>query len=260
MIARARPGGHVLMTHAHHAALTTRLLGCWGAGAFAPPPPALLRAATLHEEALREDDTRPRLDPGTRLPRDYRAIPWDEHLALWRGAAARLARDPAAALLVSRHGTWIFRRYEAPPATPGARDALAAYLTEERALQRALAGRARAAGEAWATPGELRAASALLAAADRISAHLCFGEAPSHDWPAPDCDLGTPLRLERTGPETWALDPWPLRRGQLRLRGEGRLLEGLAPSQGWLDARWKGLPLVRWTMALRPARGPDGGP
>lgn len=95
---------------------------------------------------------------------------------------------------------------------------------------------------------------ALLAAADCISAHLCFGEAPPHDWPSADCDIGMPLRLERAGAERWTLDPWPLRVARLTLGGRGRLLSRPAPSQAWLDERWGRLPLARWTMTLEPAR------
>ena len=138
MLHRAHPEGIVVIGQAAHARLVGVVARAWGRPPFVPPPhmDETLLAAEQHELGMTPWEIAPTLNAATGLPHAYLELSRMEHLALWRDAGPMMrTQSRYAALLVSRHGAWIFSQYERPPDDPAERAAVAAYLRRERTFQ-----------------------------------------------------------------------------------------------------------------------------
>ena len=257
VIVRTHADGSIAVGQALHAHLAARIARAWGSEPHYVPAPVdeLYLALESHEAGMAHSDSDPCLDPLTGLPYDYQALPQPVHVTLWHRVARSLVpQSRYAALLVSRHATWIFAQYEPKPAADYRKE-MAAFLLEERALQLSLQ---RSLGqdpqyEHAVRPEALARTSTLFQTWDRISAHLCRGTRPPTPWTAAPTRSGlSNLALQRTGPECWTLSPWPLRVPELRLRGEGRLLPERFVDQRAFSGAWDDLPWRAWEMTLSP--------
>lgn len=255
-----------MVGQAAHARLVGVVARAWGRPPFVPPPcmDETLLAAEQHEIGMLPWEVAPTLNPVTGLPHAYLELSRMEHLALWHDAGPlMLTQSRYAALLVSRHGAWIFSRYERQPDDPTERAAVAAYLRRERAFQtriRASLGGDPEYGEAVRLPTFLRS-HALFTIWDRIAVHACYGM-PVPEWGVPavyrwervPTEGGmTDLTIAHVAPDRWTLDPWPFAPEELRLRGEGRLLRGRFADRAAMLAALAAAPWVRWGGVLTPA-------
>ncbi len=162
--------------------------------------------------------------------------------------------------MVSRHGTWIFHRYETDPVDPADRAATADFLREARQFQRAVRTSLAAdpAYVAAVTPEALARTRETFVAWDRIGVHACYGVPgavpPTYVWDAlPTTDGGVAsLTLAYVAPDRWTLHPWPLTVPELRLWGEGRLLRGPFPDREAMLAALAAAPWVRWESLITP--------
>lgn len=265
MLHRAHPEGTVVIGQAAHARLVGVVARAWGGPPFVAPPcmGETLLAAEQHELGMLPWEIAPTLNPATGLPHAYLELSRMDHLAMWRDAGPlMLTQSRYAALLVSRHGVWIFSRYERQPEDPAERAAVAAYLRRERAFQ----SRIRAS---LADDPEYRSAVRLPAFLqshliftiwDRIAVHACYGvPVPAWGVPAvycwacvPTADGPTNLAITAVAPDRWAVEPWPFRTDALRLRGEGRLLRGRFTDQEAMRAALAAAPWVRWESVITP--------
>ncbi len=117
MLHRAHPEGIVVVGQAAHARLVGVVARAWGRPPFALPPcmDETLLAAEQHEMGMMPWEIAPTLNPTTGWPHAYLELSRTEHLALWRDAGPLMrTQSRYAALLVSRHGVWIFSQYERP--------------------------------------------------------------------------------------------------------------------------------------------------
>lgn len=215
--------------------------------------------------AWRKWEIAPTLNPATGLPHAYVELSRMEHLALWRDAGPMMrTQSRYAALLVSRHGVWIFSQYERPPDDPAERAAVAAYLRRERAFQTHL--RASLAAEPEyreaVQPSILRQSHALFTIWDRIAVHACYGmPVPAWGVPAvyrrervPTVSGPIDLTIAYAAPDRWTLDPWPFIADEVRVRGEGRLLRERYTDQATMREALDAAPWVRWESIITPAR------
>ena len=267
MLHRAHPEGVIIIGQPAHARLVGVVGRAWGWPPFwmLPHPDETFLAAEQHEVGMLPWEIAPTLNPATGLPHAYLELSRMEHLALWRDAGPlMLTQSRYAALLVSRHGVWIFSQYDHPPDDPAERAAVAAYLRRERAFQSRI--RASLAAEpAYRDAVDLpilRQSHAVFTIWDRIAVHACYGlSVPAWGVPAvyhwdrvPTTGGTTALTLSFVAPDLWTLDPWPLTVDELRLVGEGRLLrdryrDETAMRNGLADAPW-----VRWESVIMPVR------
>jgi len=224
-----------------------------------------LLAAEQHELGMLPWEIAPTLNPATGLPHAYLELSRMDHLAMWRDAGPlMLTQSRYAALLVSRHGVWIFSQYERQPDDPTERAAVAAYLRRERAFQSRI--RASLADdpeyrEAVRLPTFLQS-HYVFTIWDRIAVHACYG-VPVPAWGVPavyrwadvPTDNGpTDLTIAAVAPDRWTVDPWPFLGGELRLRGEGRVLRDRFTDQSAMLAAYTHAPWVRWESILTPTR------
>jgi hypothetical protein len=180
----------------------------------------VILAATQHDAGMADWDAAPELNPETGLPQSFMEMPLDTHLRLWSHAPYRvLPQSRYAAVLVSMHGTALYemRKHRTPP--------IDRYLDEQRALQQRLG--------ADFDPDELRRDQELLWTWDSLSLGLC---------------------LEWEGAE--AIEPWPFAADEVRVRCDGRRLEGRFEST---EEMRQALAAAPWqTLSFGLTRRPSG--
>jgi hypothetical protein len=220
MLFRDQPSGALAISQPTHAWISGQILRAWDEHLSE----TLQLAAEQHDIGWIDWETEPSFNPETGRPHLFREIGASTHAPMWtRGVERALGGwGTHVALLISRHGGVIYRRYmdrhrvsEADAAA--AQDYLDAQAPIETAWSQALGLEA----------AELETETALLAFSDTLSLAVC-GE------------LKTPLELEAPGRKGDALtiriaerpqrsfdfvvSPWPFRSNELVVEGEARPL------------------------------------
>jgi hypothetical protein len=238
MLFRTQNSGVIAISQLTHAWISGQLALAWDEPLAAP----LLLAAEQHDIGWIDWETAPSFDPESGRPHLFRDVGASSHAPMWaRGVDRALsAWGTHVALLISRHGGVIYRRYANRHRLGEADGAAAQNYLETQAPKE----------EAWARAlgldqPRLERESGLVAFVDTLSLALC-GELPAPlDLEAPRRDGGIQsLRLTaRPGsPFDFVLAPWPFRENTLIVEGQGRLLpvEGRFPDEAnmkaWLDS------------------------
>ena len=185
-------------------------------------PETLLLAGEQHDMAWLDWERAPSFDANARRPPSFREVGAAEHAPMWTEGVERAlaAYGPQVALLISRHGGRIYRRYGLPNAGP----------EDAAAIQRYLAGQAPREAE-WSAgidPAELERQSELIAFVDALSLAVCGALSTPAELEFSD---GALLRLTAPTAYDLRLAPWPFRGGGFEIEGQGRLL----PQEGFAD-------------------------
>jgi hypothetical protein len=220
MLFRTEPSGVLAISQPSHAWISGQILRAWDEALSEP----LLLAAEQHDIGWLDWETAPTFNPETGRPHLFREIGAAVHSPMWGQGVERAlgAWGAHVALLVSRHGGVIYRRYTDRHRISEA-DAAAAqkYLETQAPLE-----------GAWAKTLSLDAAAlqkqtTLVALSDTLSLVLCGELKTPIQVEAPNANGGTgTLRLsERPGhPFDFVLSPWPFRKDVLDVEGEARPL------------------------------------
>ncbi|WP_426956855.1 DUF3891 family protein [Muricoccus radiodurans] len=219
MLFRDTADGALFIPQPSHALLSGQIMAAWGALGFARPDPApeVILAASQHDVGWMGWESEPTLNPATGRPHAFTEVAGAVHAPMWaRGVElARAAWGLWPALLVSRHGSLIYRRYADPARmTPRDAEAVARYQAEQSVLQ------SRWADALGASPEQLERNTALVAATDALSLAACFGRAGWAGDAPRDSGSMAPLTLAGSAQEGWTLDPWPFIAPTLTLRCE----------------------------------------
>jgi hypothetical protein len=216
MLFREQLPGALAISQPAHAWISGQLLRAWDER-FGEP---LLIAAEQHDIGWIDWEITPTFDPQTGRPHLFRAVSASLHAPMWaRGVERALAAwGTHVALLVSRHGGLIYRRYFDPNRLSEA-DAAAVrgYLDTQGPIETCWIRHLRIEHEV------LEKESALIAVVDALSLAICG-------------DLKTPLELsapKRNGemetlrltarpdqPFDFFLSPWPFRTDTLAVEAE----------------------------------------
>ena len=220
MLFRDQPSGVLAISQLTHAWIAGQILRAWDEPLGEP----LLLACEQHDIAWIDWETAPTFDPRSGRPHLFRDVGAALHAPMWAHGVERAlgAWGAHVALLVSRHGGVIYRRYidRHRVSEP---DAAAAqhYLDSQPPIE---ATWSRALG---LEPTLLDRETGLLALADTVSLALC-GElkAPlALQAPGRNGDPVTMQLVEHPGrPFHFALSPWPFRETSLAVEGEARPL------------------------------------
>jgi hypothetical protein len=182
----------------------------------APMSETLWLAGEQHDIAWLDWETAPSFDPATGRPPSFREVGAVTHAPMWTAGVERAlaAWGPQVALLISRHGGRIYRRFGLPHAGPEDAEAIGAYL----------AGQAPREAE-WAAAcgldeAELERQSGLIAFVDALSLAVCGDLRTPAELQAP----GAAVRLVEAGPWDFRLSPWPFEGGAFVVEGQGRPL------------------------------------
>lgn len=220
MLFRTQASGSLAISQLTHAWISGQILRAWNQTLSEP----LLLAAEQHDIGWIDWETAPSFNPQTGLPHLFRDVGAAVHAPMWiKGVERALnAWGSHVALLISRHGGVIYRRYTDRHRTAEV-DAVAA----DRFLQ------TQAPVEAvWMQTLGLDAAQAkresmLVALVDTLSLALCGELKAPLELEAPDRnDNIEVLRLtERPGhPFDFSLSPWPFRADVVTVEGQARPL------------------------------------
>ena len=220
MLFRTEPSGVLAISQPTHAWIAGQILRAWDEALDEP----LLLAAEQHDLGWLDWETAPTFNPETGRPHLFREIGAAIHSPMWRRGIEQAlgAWGAHVALLISRHGGVIYRRYTDRHRT-GELDAAAAqdYLETQAPIE-----------AAWARMLGLEAASlrretALVALVDTLSLAVCGELKTPIELEAPQANGSSEtLRLtERPGRSfDFTLSPWPLKTDVLTVQGEARPL------------------------------------
>ena len=216
----AAPDVILAISQPAHALVSGHILAAWAE----PLDERVVLAAGQHDIAWLDWEVTPSFDPVTGRPHLFRDIGAALHAPMWeRGVDRALAAwGRRVALLVSRHGSTIYRRF-----ADRHRSAEVDALAED---ERAAADYLRRHGSlqaAWARDLGLDADTVardadLIALADTLSLVVC-GAIPA--LPTVAVGQGT-MRLSSVSgaPDTYSLDPWPFTPDALSFETEARPL------------------------------------
>jgi hypothetical protein len=184
-------------------------------------------------------------------------MPLDVHLTLWTTGPRRLlSQSRYAALLVSMHGSRLYRRRNLDQASPEAADAIRSFLEGQQRFQQELLALLRADPlTASAAEDELVARnSQLIWIWDFLSLALCLDWAPTTAHEVPTAQEAVELELAPASrPEELSLSPWPFGSESLTVRCEGRRIGDRYESE---EALHEALASASWeTMELRLVPG-----
>jgi hypothetical protein len=220
MLFREDPAGALAISQLTHAWISGQLLRAWGEACGEP----MLLAAEQHDIGWLDWETAPSFNPATGRPHLFRDVGAATHAPMWTKGVERAlsAWGAHVALLISRHGGVIYRRYSD-------RHRLAE--ADARAAQQFLAAQAPLEA-AWAQAYSLDAQTldretGLVALVDTLSLALC-GDlkcplevvAPTEDGEARTLRLSSRAGYD----DDFILSPWPFAKDVLRVEGEARLL------------------------------------
>jgi hypothetical protein len=220
MLFRTDTSGSLAISQLTHAWISGQILRVWNAPLCEP----LLLAAEQHDIGWVDWEITPSFNPQTGLPHLFRDVGASVHAPMWAKGVERALHAWGAhvALLISRHGGVIYRRYTDRHRIAEA-DAAAAdrYLEMQAPLQ---AEWARALG---LDAERLKAETMLLVLADALSLALCGELKAPLEVEAPEPDGGTQtLRLTELPGDRFdfSLSPWPFRADVVTVEGEASRL------------------------------------
>lgn len=199
-----------------HAWISGQIARAWGNARFSAPDPReeVCLAAEQHDAGMADWDAAPELNPDTGLPHSFMEMSLATHLRLWSHAPQRvLPQSRYAALLVSMHGSALYRmrNLERMPAEDA--DAVRAYLRDQDGLQAVLG--------AELDQEELARNQRLLWAWDALSLALCLRWESHSIGNVPTTDGATEMTVSGN-----SFEPWPFADETVTLRADGRRLAG----------------------------------
>ncbi|MGI9556378.1 MAG: DUF3891 family protein [Solirubrobacterales bacterium] len=218
MITRKLNGDLQLVLQVDHDDLSGKLAERFGGGGLWDPVPRepVIRACAEHDDGWLDWEESPEIDPESGRAWNFRDLEILRHLAFYRAGIGRVTdRDPYAGMLVSKHGSGIYkRRYDLQPemivpgVTPEIGVAIDEFIAEQEAHQQ------RIADDFDADADEVWNAYKLLQAMDRLSLYFCMDrpEVAAGVGPIPFAD-GSDAELVVEPLSEWSvrLDPYPFR-------------------------------------------------
>jgi Protein of unknown function (DUF3891) len=219
------PDGKVAVAQPAHAWISGQLAQAWGNERFGPVEPGweVCLAAEQHDIPWLEWERRPKRDRKTGYPHTFMSLPMRDKHAMWSdGPELLLAQSRYAALLVSLHGSRLYRDLDRSGFESRIRDTLDAPDEEIERNHRLV----------WAWDG--------------MSLALLLGWRP---WTAEAVPaVGGPVDIAFG--EDGTVTPWPFGAAAVTVECEGRLLTAPSGRQAELDAALAAAPWVKLTYEL----------
>jgi hypothetical protein len=224
MIVQPRDGQLLLIRQTDHAALAGVLAEHWDNDDFVTPQPRdpVIAAARHHDDGWILWEKAPRIDPATRRPYQFTAMPIAEHVGFYRaGIEQVLARDPYAGLLTVMHLAGLYqmrfgtdRHMPAKSLSQDEERTQRRFLEELHTQQETLRRQLPEQGipTAWLEERRLWCNYKLLQVYDRLSLYFCMAPPrPMALEPVPlDYEGGeTSLNLTPLTERTLAVAPYP---------------------------------------------------
>lgn len=221
MLLRRDDHGVLAIGQASHAWLSGQLARAWGNARFPRPEPyeELCLAAEQHDVGMAMWDLDPARDPDSGLPYSFMEMPLPVHLSLWSAAPARLlTQSRLAAVLVSMHGSRLYRRRGLDELPDDQAAAVRDYLDDQRRFRDTLG--------AGIDERTLERASQLVWTWDFLSLAICLDWSGRTAREVPTVDGAVDVEITSVGERRVRLEPWPLEADGLTVRCEARRLGG----------------------------------
>jgi Protein of unknown function (DUF3891) len=232
MLLRTDDQGVLAIGQSSHAWVSGQLARAWGNDSFPAPEPweDVCLAAEQHDIGMALWDLDAARDSSTGQPYSFMEMPLELHLELWGAAPRRLmVQNRYAALLVSMHGSRLYRRRDLERLSDEDADRVLAYLAEQERVQLQLLDSLRSdpATAGSAADGVVAENSQLIWVWDFASLVLCLDWAPRPLRDVPSVEGPVEIELSAAGePRRLSLDPWPFAADHVSVRCEGRRLGG----------------------------------
>lgn len=263
MILRSDRGRLQIVTQTDHAHLSGEFASAWGGQRFRTPDPVtpVRLAADLHDHGWLEWERAPMIDATSGRPYDFLSLPTDIHVDLYgKGIQLALQEHPYAGLLVSLHGTGLYKeRYGYLPEMlfgeidPAHRPLVDQFLAEQEALQKGLLADLRI------DPQVLWTHYRWLQAWDLLSLFLCLSDpAERHVLSLgmmPHYPGGPEERLEVRGAGSgrFCVSPWPFSVDALELSVPVRhITDRSYESDAQFQTAFQAAPTERLALTLAP--------
>ena len=287
MVIRKNNDHWLLITQPAHAWISGQIAENWGGPGFARPAPwkELCFAAARHDDGWVDRDIQPEWNPDTGLPHDFKNIPMEDHMSIWKQSAALAEYSSRfAALLVSRHIMGLFSMHDFSRETESVRLKAGHFKSRQHALQQRLIADLEV--DSFYGPfihdKNLEQHFRLLSTFDYLSLFLILGESDETELDdIPTLERGhsfeddtllesgplheygsNKVRLSRRGspteghakehPEAWHVSPWPFATDIVMLRCDAILLEEQCAHQKELDRVMEQGRRVPFTAELNP--------
>jgi Protein of unknown function (DUF3891) len=206
---------------ASHAWISGQLARAWGNERFPAPFPyeEVCLAAEQHDVGMSTWDLDPARDPESGLPYSFMEMPLPVHLELWSAAPARLlTQSRLAAVLVSMHGSRLYRRRKLDELPDEQAAAVRHYLDAQEQFRERLS--------ADFDERELEIASQLIWTWDFLSLAICLDWSGRVAREVPAIDGAVDIQIMSAGERRIRLEPWPFEGDAMTVRCEARRLEG----------------------------------
>jgi Protein of unknown function (DUF3891) len=222
VLLREDEGGWIAIGQPSHAWISAQLARAWGNDEFGAvdSPDEVCLAAAQHDVGWATRDLDPIFNPETGLPRSFMEMPLGIHLGIFTdGPRSIVSQSRYAALLVSMHGSRLYARRDLDRLSAEDRDAVRAFLADQRAFQQELIGALDV------DPAEAERNSLLIWTWDYVSLAVCLDWAPATARGCPTAAGTVDLQIT-PGPEPGIvrLEPWPFDASSLTVHCEGRRL------------------------------------
>jgi hypothetical protein len=247
MVLRREDDAVLAIGQPSHAWLSGQLARAWGNDDFGAVEPReeVCLAAEQHDAGMAQWDAAPTLNPRTGLPHSFIEMPVETHVELWsRAWQIVLPQSRYAALLVSMHGTALYEMRDLAKLDDREADLVRGYLSGQREVQRRLR-------DSLDDPDDVDRNQRLIWTWDAFSLALCLDWAP-HTLRAVPTAAGDAhdVELAPAGERTVRVDPWPFAAERVRVRTEGRRLEGRFADEAGLHAALRDAPWVTLDFEL----------
>ena len=221
----------IVVSQPAHAWISGQLASAWGNPSIDVPAPSadVVLAAYLHDIAWLDWESNPTFNSSTGLPYAFNEIPTKEHLGIWSGAHAMTRQyGDLPSLLVSMHGTYLYRRFHDFDGDSDEDAAMArSFLAREEKRQRETMSRIERTSDADSQSLEIQ--RSLVSTWDAMSLAIIHGKSePTSFETASGSGESASVEFipDASCDDRYLVSPWPFRMNQVELRCHGRQING----------------------------------
>lgn len=262
MLHRETANGYLVITQPAHAWVSQQLATAWGNERFGhlEPREDVILAAGQHDIGWLGWELEPTLNPDTGRGQTFTQISTSDHLDIWTPAGpAAIVYGPYVALLVSMHGTRLYRNHDFSRDTEEEAVRARKFVEEGPQFEQRLIEQMRSVPRYAPFVDESTVArnSMLVSVWDRISLFLCGGSGKPFSAPdVPETDGSTSINFtpHASNVDMIEVDPWPFSIERIDLVCPAQSFTETFDSQAALLTAMQTAPWVALEMTLVPKR------
>jgi hypothetical protein len=265
MLYRTIDENRICITQPTHAWVSGQLAQAWGNELFGSIAPyqAVCLGAEQHDIGWIPWEAAPTFNPDTGYPHNFTEVAPEVHTKLWAGAKhLAMPMGRYAALLVSLHGTGLYKRFTHWKNSPKSTEIVEAFLKQEQGFQQQLIDHLKQdpAYATYVTPEAIARNQSLVATLDALSLAICMGvtgQRQVEQVPTAAGETTLTLMPIANDPTDLSVEPWCFQTDELTVVLEGRMLKEKAVDEQEMRDQLATAPWVTLTARLRPSQKQD---